>query len=139
MREVGTGVLPETGGGEASAKLLAALRHLTGNRALFMEVLELAARLEVEEVFEMLCVEFGCIYQKEVGSDFASRLLSSWSQRGAELREVDAYREKVARAFATETRHLSPSLSHTSLFSSQVDRHGDVDRIVVSCKTGERV
>nr|CCC54129.1 putative phosphatidylinositol kinase, fragment [Trypanosoma vivax Y486] len=104
----------------------AALRHLTGNRALFMEVLELAARLEVEEVFEMLCVEFGCIYQKEVGSDFASRLLSSWSQRGAELREVDAYREKVARAFATDTRHLSPSLSHTSLFSSQVDRHGDV-------------
>ncbi|EAN80479.1 phosphatidylinositol 3-kinase catalytic subunit, putative [Trypanosoma brucei brucei TREU927] len=72
--------------------------ELTRNRELFMEVLELSARLEMEKTFAVLCGEFGRIYKEEVFCDTDIRSLASLNSK-EKLCEVLAFREKVMTAF----------------------------------------
>ncbi|RNF27291.1 putative phosphatidylinositol 3-kinase (tor2) [Trypanosoma conorhini] len=88
--------------GDRSALVRAYVRQMSDNRKLFMDVLELAARLEMEEAFPLLCEEFSRIFEEEVRGKFSTSLslleeLVETGQMG-----IEKFRKAVLQAFALD-------------------------------------
>nr|CCC96030.1 unnamed protein product [Trypanosoma congolense IL3000] len=82
----------------------------TRSRNLFMEVLELSARLEMERTFSLLCSQFGRIYVEEVFLNTDIQILISPVRKEMKLNEIKRFSEKVLVAFGLEDRGGAPHL-----------------------------
>ncbi|ORC88259.1 phosphatidylinositol kinase [Trypanosoma theileri] len=84
-------------------ELCAHIRRLTENRKMFMEVLELVARLELESLLPFFCTEFGRIFEEEVRQKCNVRLSCVHEGYSIDLFKIDSFRRCVIAAFALDT------------------------------------
>ncbi|ESL10463.1 phosphatidylinositol kinase [Trypanosoma rangeli SC58] len=91
------------------ALVRAYVRQMSDNRKLFMEVLELAARLEMEETFPLLCEEFSRIFREDVrGKFFTGRSLLEELVSSGQM-GIDKFRKVVIQSFALDDAPLISS------------------------------
>ncbi|EKF33303.1 phosphatidylinositol 3-kinase (tor2), putative [Trypanosoma cruzi marinkellei] len=84
------------------AVVRAYVRQMSENRRLFMDVLELAARLEMEETFPLLCEEFSFIFENEVRGKFTKSLFLLQELGGSGQMAIKTFRKIVMQAFALD-------------------------------------
>ncbi|KAH9578951.1 FYVE zinc finger [Trypanosoma melophagium] len=114
-QEVNSGKMPE---------LCAHIRRLAENRKLFMEVLELIARLEMESLLHFFCAEFRRIFDEEVRKKCSISLSCVREGFSIDLLEIDSFRRSVIGAFALDSTSSLAPLEDLQQFRQQSLIHG---------------